>query len=118
MSLVLLKFEIRKTLLFHFLIPLTHSSKYLLLPYLIQLFQASLLQIFSFIGVYPLWQPDLYFACFFCRRITYGQLLWCKANDKAALQQVVLFNGKGEIWNGIWVEEAVQMIYFFTGGSL
>lgn len=44
--------------------------------------------------------------------ITRGQLLWCKAEDKAALQQVVLFNGKGWICNGFWVEEAVQMMYF------
>lgn len=40
-----------------------------------------------------------------------GKLLWCKAKNKAALQ-VVLFNGKGWICNGIWVEKAVQMMYF------
>lgn len=40
-----------------------------------------------------------------------GKLLWCRAKNKAALQ-VVLFNGKGWICNGIWVEKAVQMMYF------
>lgn len=43
--------------------------------------------------------------------MTHGQLLWCRAKDKAALQ-VVLLNGKGWICNGIWVEKALQMMYF------
>lgn len=56
----------------------------------------------------------MYFACFFS--LTEGvvpQQFLCKAKDRVALQQVILFNGKGCACNGIYVEGAVQMMYFF-----
>lgn len=56
----------------------------------------------------------MYFACF--SSLTEGvvpQQFLSKAKDGVALQQVILFNGKGCVCNGICVDGAVQMMYFF-----